>query len=224
MSLAPLRRLQQPRNSLLPLLAAQAFAAVMMLAGRLDFLGWQLLTLIEAWLVHLSLLRFDVRKPLPERLKQFALVSLAVLPALFLFLALLATLMLDPDDPRLPWTMMADAAARAVAGDGRVALGYLAAGLGVSLLQAQRSAEPGRWWYERVVMQYQVNMLATLAALFLLGPLIILRQEIAWVRALSAGTIDFTLLVLLAALRAWLAVWMQRRGHARRGRPYAEFG
>jgi hypothetical protein len=205
-----LRTLRQPRNTLLPLLASQSFAAAMMLAGRLSFLDWQMLTLIEAWLVHLSLLRFDERRKPRERAQNFALVSLVVLPMLFLFIALLSMLMLDPDDHRLPWALVAEAAARATHENFRIDLAYLAIGLGISLLQAGRADRRARWWRERVVAQYEINTVATLAALFLLGPLIVLRQQIEWVRALPASTVDLALLAMLAALRLALAVRVQR--------------
>ena len=221
MNLAPFRTLRQPQNTLLPLFATQLFAAAMMLAGRLDFLDWQLLALIEAWLVQLSLLRFHTGVPLSQRLQNFAVTSLIALPGLFLFVALLSTLMLYPNDARAPWEILAAAARRATQQNLLFELAYLVLGFGISLIQALRDADPARWWHRRVIVQNQTNVVAMLAALFMLGPLIIARQQIDWVHDLSGDIVDICLLVMLASLRCGVAMLVARRGGKQQ--PYEEF-
>lgn len=222
-SLPTANALQNPGNLLLPLITGQLYAIWMMLTGRLSYLDYQLLSLAETWFVHLSLLAFNTRLVFGERLKLFAINTLVVLPALFLFIALLVALVLVPDDARAPWTIVADAAARLL--DERLieSLGYLLAIFGVSALQAMFDAEPGRWWYLRVFTQNQVTIVATLAALFLLAPIIMARQQIAWVHDLSPQTMNLCLLALLALLR--LAFSLQRQLQLLRhgADPYAEF-
>ncbi len=211
--------LRLPRNVLLPVLASQGLAAAMMLAGNLDFLDWQLLTLVEAWLVHLTLLAHGTRGSPQATLQNFALVSLVVLPALWLFIALLATLMLYPDDARMPWTIVFDGSARLATERLHVALAIALIGLLVSLLQVQCERDKARWWQSRVVAQYQVNMVAMLASLFLLGPLIIMRREVDLLRELPANVIEIALLTLLAALRVLIALRVAKTGEIRPARP-----
>jgi hypothetical protein len=164
--------------------------------------------------VHLSLLRFDAQRSPGERFGNFALVSLVVLPALFLFIAPISTLTVHPDDARLPWTLLAEAALRPVREDFRVELAYLVIGFGISLLQARRAERPAQWWRERVLTQYEINLVATLAALFLLGPLIVLRQQVDAIRALPPALVDAALIAMLAALRIALAVRVHRLSQA----------
>jgi hypothetical protein len=210
--------LRLPRNVLLPVLASQGLAAALMLTGNLDFLDWQLLTLAEAWLVHLTLLAHGARGSPQATLQNFALVSLVVLPGLWLFIALLATLMVYPDDTRLPWTIVFDGTARLATERLHVALAIALTGLLVSLLQVQGERDKARWWQSRVVAQYQVNMVAMLATLFLLGPLIIVRREFDFARELPAHVVDIALLTMLAALRVLIAVRVAKTDEARPAR------
>lgn len=215
--------LQAPGNLLLPLITGQLYAVWMMLTGRLSYLDYQLLSLAETWFVHLSLLVFNTRLAFGERLRLFAINTLVVLPALFLFIALLVALVLTPDDARMPWTIVADAAARML--DERLieSLGYLLATFGISALQAMLDPDPGRWWYLRVFTHYQVTIAATLVALFVLAPILIARQQIAWVHDLSPQTINLCLLILLALLRLAFSLLRHVQLLRRGADPYAEF-
>ena len=216
MSPATSPRLPRAGNPLLPVLASQGLAAALMLGGGLDFLDWQLLVLVEAWLVNLTLLAYAERGSPQASFANFLLVSLVVLPVLWLFIALVATLMLYPDDARAPWSIVIDAAGRLATGRWRAALLFVLAGLAVSLVQVQGALEKAAWWRERVLAQYQVNLVATLASLFAMGPLLILRNELDAVREWSAGRVDLALLALLAALRLLIAVQVAKPAGASR--------
>jgi hypothetical protein len=197
---------------MLPVVAAQAFALWAALSDSLDYFDYQVLVVVELVLVQLSLALIAKPRARGERWRILATTTFVAGPAMLFFLALLVPIALETtDDPATPMAIV-DGTVGHLTGDGlRWALGYLALGFGIAIVQARFDANPRAWWERHVVEQNMIEMVALIAGMFLLAPVIIARQQIAWVGAREPATIGVVLIVMMIALRLALTLALSER-------------
>lgn len=197
--------------ALLLVLTSQAYAIWLAFTGTLEYPDYQLLAIAEMALLQLPPLIFDTRERLVERVKNFALVCLVVLPVLFLFNALLVQLLLQPAHAHAPapWTIVAAAMQRAIGDNLRPSLIYLALSWGLALAHAFDNRTPSRWWYDNVFAERSVIPATFVLTLFLLGPVLILRQQSKWAQNLSEHSVNLALIAMMILLRIGIATMLR---------------
>jgi hypothetical protein len=204
----------------LPFVSGQIYMIWTMLTGRLQYVDYQLLVLVEVVIVHASLLLFNRREPLGARLSRLAIVALVIVPALLFFVAILASPALAPETTSSPWALVGELLSR-MGGEGlRTNLCYLGITFGFALAQAFASPDFRGWWYLNVVTRNQTSVAALITSLILLGPVLVVLGKMA---ALSSSVTNGALVVLLIVLRFAFAMRSEYLLMTRPVDAYAEF-
>lgn len=213
-------------------LTSQAYAIWLAFTGTLEYPDYQLLAIAEMALLQLPPLIFDTRERPLERVKNFVLMCLVVLPALFLFNSLLVHLVLQPAHAHTPdpWTIVAVAVKRAIGENLRPSLVYLTLSSGLALAHAFDNRKPSLWWYDNVLAERSAIPATFVLSLFLLAPILMVRQQSKWAQNLSPHSVNLALIAMMILLRIGIAtvlrygqfptkpVAKQDRNHKRSGK------
>lgn len=194
-------------------LIAQTYAIWMAFNGTLDFLDYQLLVLAEMYLVQFARIFFLADQSVKERVELLLLNWLVVLPALFLFMALLAQIAVAQagQTPLDLGELVLSPVQRLFGPNLQSGLTYLLLCNVLAFLRAFSTPAPARWWNEQVFEQHAILVITFLAMLFLFGPFIIARRNIAWVEGLNPHATSLVLIGLMFALRIGFTVIARHR-------------
>ncbi|MEO5625867.1 MAG: hypothetical protein ABIQ70_07665, partial [Dokdonella sp.] len=104
----------------------------------------------------------------------------------------------------------------------RPSLIYLALSSGLALAHAFDHRKSSRWWFDNVFAERSVITATFVLSLFLLAPVLIIRQQSEWARDLSSHSVNLVLIAMMILLRITFATLLRYgRFH---GTAVAKFG